>query len=120
LTDSTIDVFSGDDPTAGTWMLSGAKGVISVTANVVPSLMAKLADLALDNDTAQALYLQEELMPLHNLMFVESNPIPVKYALQAMGLIDGYVRSPLTELSDIYHEPLMRALQKLELVSETQ
>jgi 4-hydroxy-tetrahydrodipicolinate synthase len=116
LTENTIDVFSGDDSSCAQWMLAGAKGVISVTANVAPSHMAKLCDLSLDNDTAAALKLQEELMPLHTFMGVETNPIPAKWALNTMGKIGDYMRSPLTQLSEMHHAPLKEVLQKLGLL----
>lgn len=116
LTDNTIDVFSGDDSTCAQWMLAGAKGVISVTANVAPSHMAKLGDLALDNETAAALKLQEELMPLHTFMGIETNPIPAKWALNTMGLIGDYMRAPLTTLSEKHQVPLKNELQKLGLI----
>ncbi len=72
-----IDVYSGDDLTAADWLIAGAKGVISVTANVAPTLMAKMCDAAIDKDQRSCLNIQESLMPLHKLLFVESNPIPL-------------------------------------------
>ncbi|KTD31013.1 dihydrodipicolinate synthase [Legionella moravica] len=116
LSEGRIDVYSGDDLTAAQWMLAGAKGVISVTANVAAKLMAKLCDLALDGDHAACLRLQEQLMPLHELMFVEANPIPVKWALNKMGLIGGEIRLPLTELSETHHQALEKVLKNLELI----
>ncbi|MCH9690278.1 MAG: 4-hydroxy-tetrahydrodipicolinate synthase, partial [Gammaproteobacteria bacterium] len=71
-----MDVYSGDDPTAAEWMLHGAKGVISVTANVAPNHMVKLVDAALSQDEALVAKLQVELLPLHEGLFVEANPIP--------------------------------------------
>lgn len=111
-----IDIFSGDDLTALEWMLAGAKGVISVTANVDPKRMAKLCDFALDSDTKQALALHEQLLPLHQLMFVESNPIPVKWAMMRMGLINNEIRMPLTVLSSEHHHPMDHVLKSLELI----
>ncbi len=116
LTDHTLDVFSGDDPSAAHWMLSGAKGVISVTANVAAKMMAKLADLAIDGDQAECLRIHDELIPLHELMFVESNPIPVKWAMNKMGLISDEIRLPLTQLPSKHHEKLEGLLKKLELI----
>lgn len=116
LSEGAIDVYSGDDLTAAHWMLAGAKGVISVTANVAPKLMAKLGDLALDGDNAGCLRLQEQLMPLHELMFVEANPIPVKWALSRMGLISQEIRLPMTSLSNEHHANMLRALKSLELI----
>ena len=111
-----MDVYSGDDPTAAAWMLAGAKGVISVTANVAPKLMAKMCDLAMDNEHSACTKLQEQLMPLHELMFVESNPIPAKWALSKMNLIGKEIRLPLTELSKQHHQPLEKVLKNLELI----
>jgi 4-hydroxy-tetrahydrodipicolinate synthase len=116
LTDHSIDVYSGDDLTAAAWILAGAKGVISVTANVAAKAMAKLCDLALDGDNAASLRLQEQLMPLHELLFVEANPIPLKWAMYQMGLINEEIRMPLTVLSASYHEQMKRVLQNLELI----
>lgn len=116
LSEGSIDVYSGDDLTAAHWMLAGAKGVISVTANVAAKLMAKMCDSALDNDSAACLRLHEQLLPLHELMFAEANPIPVKWAMQKMGLIEGDIRLPLTPLSEIHHAPLESILKNLELI----
>ncbi|MBL7480231.1 4-hydroxy-tetrahydrodipicolinate synthase [Legionella bononiensis] len=116
LSEGRIDVYSGDDLTAAQWMLAGAKGVISVTANVAAKLMAKMCDMAMDGDHAACLRLQEQLMPLHELMFVESNPIPVKWALNKMGLMGSEIRLPLTELSETHHQALEKILKSLELI----
>lgn len=112
----SIDVYSGDDLTAAQWMLAGAKGVISVTANVAPRLMAKLCDLALDGDSVACLHLQEQLMDLHQLMFIEANPIPAKWALCRMGIIGEGIRLPLTPLSAIHHGAMEKILKTLELI----
>ncbi|RUR10250.1 4-hydroxy-tetrahydrodipicolinate synthase [Legionella sp. km772] len=116
LSENSIDVYSGDDLTAAHWMLAGAKGVISVTANAAAKLMAKMCDSAMDGDNAACLRLHEQLMPLHELMFVESNPIPVKWAMQRMGLIQGDIRLPLTPLSSTHHAALELVLKSLELI----
>lgn len=116
LSENSIDVYSGDDLTAAHWMLAGAKGVISVTANAAAKLMAKLCDLAVDNDHAACLRLQEQLMPLHELMFVESNPIPVKWAMHKMGLIERDIRLPLTPLSTACQSELEQVLKNLDLI----
>ena len=112
----SIDVYSGDDLTAAQWMLAGAHGIISVTANVAPKHMAKLCDAAADADQATCLRIHEQLMPLHHLMFVESNPIPVKWALHKMGLIQNELRLPLTPLSPEHHQALEHALSTLKLI----
>lgn len=116
LSEGKIDVFSGDDSTAAHWMLAGAKGVISVTANVAAKYMAKLCDLAMDGDNAACLKLQEKLMPLHALMGIETNPIPAKWAMSQMGLISGEIRLPLTVLSESHHAILKETLKGLELI----
>lgn len=116
LSDGTIDVYSGDDATAAHWMLAGAKGVISVTANAAPKWMAKMCDLAMDKDQAACLKINEQLMPLHDLMFIESNPIPVKWVMHQMGLIGEELRLPLTTLSQPHHEAMQKVLKNLELI----
>jgi 4-hydroxy-tetrahydrodipicolinate synthase len=114
--DTRMDVYSGDDETAAQWLLAGAKGVISVTANVAPRQMAKLCDAALDDDKAACLRINEQIAPLHELLFVESNPIPAKWALSKMGLIKNELRLPLTSLSDAHQQPLEKILQELQLI----
>lgn len=111
-----IDVFSGDDLTAASWMLAGAKGVISVTANVAAAYMAKLCDAALDGEKTICLRMQKELMSLHQLMFVESNPIPVKWATHRLGLMNDEIRLPLTHLSPEHHPAIEDALRTLQLI----
>ncbi|KTD66160.1 4-hydroxy-tetrahydrodipicolinate synthase [Legionella spiritensis] len=112
----SIDVYSGDDETAAQWMLAGAKGVISVTANVAARQMAKLCDAALDDDQSACLRIDEQLNPLHKLMFVEPNPIPVKWALHKMGLINSEIRLPMTTLSERYHAEMKKTLKNLQLI----
>ncbi len=111
-----IDVYSGDDATAYELILAGAKGNISVTANVVPAAMHRLCDLAAQGKQAEALALNDELMPLHRNLFVESNPIPVKYALNRMGLIQDGIRLPLTRLDERYHSEVDDALRGTGLI----
>ena len=109
-------VYSGDDETAYELILAGGKGNISVTANVAPEQMAKLCALALEGKTEEAKAMNDELMGLHNAMFLESNPIPVKWALHEMGLISPAIRLPLTQLSEPLREPLRQALSQWKLV----
>jgi len=111
-----IDVYSGDDITAAQWMLNGAKGVISVTANVAPKHMVELSEAALEGDEANTLRLNEDLMPLHQSLFLESNPIPTKWALHRMGLISHEIRLPLTHLSKEYQHPLDSVLRSMKLI----
>ncbi|KTD47176.1 dihydrodipicolinate synthase [Legionella rubrilucens] len=112
----SIDVYSGDDETAAQWLLAGAKGVISVTANVAARQMAKLCDAAFDDDQAGTLRLNEQLAPLHKLLFIESNPIPAKWALSKMGLISSELRLPMTCLSEAHQPELEQVLKKLQLI----
>lgn len=116
LCDTSLDVFSGDDFTAAHWMLAGAKGVISAAANVVPRQMAKLCDAALDGDSALCLRLNEQLMPLFQQLYVETNPIAVKWALAKMKLMSDELRLPLTSLDQSYHHDLEQALLSLQLI----
>lgn len=115
-TEGRLDIFSGDDLTAADWIIAGARGVISVTANAAAKLMAKMADAALDGDKETALQIQAELMPLHQSMFVESNPIPVKWAMTRMGLIGEEIRLPLTPLTLENQNQLEDRLRVLQLV----
>ncbi len=107
----TMEVYSGDDPTALDLILAGGRGVISVTANVAPKQMSELCAAALNGDEAAARAIDKRLMDLHKKLFVESNPIPVKWALQEMGLIAGGIRLPLTPLASEYHEVVRQALR---------
>ena len=92
-------VYSGDDPTAVALMLCGGDGNISVTANVAPALMHALCVAALAGDTSRAMQIQMQLLPLHRALFLESNPIPVKWATARMGLCRPALRLPLTGLT---------------------
>ncbi len=111
-----INILSGDDATAAELILLGGKGDISVTANVAPAEMHELCALAMAGKAKEARALNERLMPLHTKLFVESNPIPVKYALQKMGLIDRGIRLPLTPLDASYHEDVQVALSSCGLI----
>ncbi len=93
-----IAVYSGEDATTFELMRAGGRGAISVTANVVPDKMARMCALALAGDFDRAAALDEELTPLHEDLFVQGNPVPVKWALQRMGMIQRGIRLPLTEL----------------------
>lgn len=109
-------VISGDDATAVELILAGGKGDISVTANVVPHAIAQMCQLALAGNASEARALNEQLMPLHRAMFVESNPIPVKWAVAQMGLIQTGIRLPLTPLSAQYHPQVQSALHAAGLL----
>ena len=110
--DDRLDLYSGDDATAMELMLLGAKGVISVTANAAPRAMHDMCEAALAGDRAQATAINERLAGLHETLFVEANPIPVKWALYEMGLIEPGIRLPLTLLSERYHDTLRQALKQ--------
>ncbi|HWS03558.1 MAG TPA: 4-hydroxy-tetrahydrodipicolinate synthase [Gammaproteobacteria bacterium] len=107
-----LDLFSGDDATGCEFMLLGGKGVISVTANVAPAAMHALYVAAKAGDRAQAEAIDLPLRALHRDLFVEANPIPVKWALQEMGLIPPGIRLPLTPLSERYHATVRDALRQ--------
>jgi 4-hydroxy-tetrahydrodipicolinate synthase len=109
-------IYSGDDPTAIALMLLGGHGNISVTANVAPRAMSELckASLAADAKTARAIHLK--LWSLHKNLFIESNPIPVKWALYEMGKIKNGIRLPLTPLDARYHEAVREALREADLL----
>jgi 4-hydroxy-tetrahydrodipicolinate synthase len=105
-------IYSGDDPTAVALMLCGGQGNISVTANIAPRKMHELCMAAVSGDRDTAMRLQFELMPLHKHLFVEANPIPVKWAAARMGLCAGAMRLPMTELtpaSQVLVEQAMRS-----------
>jgi 4-hydroxy-tetrahydrodipicolinate synthase len=113
----SLDVYSGDDATALDLILIGAKGDISVTANVAPGMMHEMCAAALAGDAPKARALNEKLLPLHRALFLEPNPIPVKWALREMGLIGGGIRLPLTPLAEQYHEPVRDALRAAGILS---
>ena len=104
-------VYSGDDVSGLALMLLGGHGVISVTANVAPRLMHAMCAAALSGNVAQARELNFKLLPLHQKLFVEANPIPVKWAVAQLGLIGAGIRLPLTGLSAQYHEVVTEAMR---------
>jgi len=109
-------VFSGDDPTAVALILMGGAGNISVTANIAPRKMHELCVAASRGDIATAMKLQFELMPVHKALFVEANPIPVKWAAARMGLCGSAIRLPLTELSEGQRPVVEAALKAANLL----
>ena len=113
---SDFAVYSGDDPTAYELILGGGKGNISVTANIAPRKMHDLCAAALSGDASTARSMNDALMPLHGAMFVESNPIPVKYAMYLMGLAEDGIRLPLTVLDQKFHDQLKRELESAGLI----
>jgi len=112
-----FDLYSGDDETGVEFMLQGGDGVISVTSNVAPKAMAAVCDAALAGDREKAVELNRPLEGLHKKLFLEANPIPVKWALHEMGLIPEGIRLPLTPLSKEFHEPLRKALRDAGVLS---
>lgn len=109
---SRIAIFSGDDATAREAVLAGARGVVSVTANVAPQAMSRMIAAALAGDAAAAASIDATLADLHKDLFIESNPIPVKWALARMGYIDDGIRLPLTPLSASCHARVLAALTR--------
>lgn len=109
---SGFALYSGNDDSALALILLGGQGVISVTANVAPRLMSEMCRAALAGDLARARQINAQLMPLHTKLFVEPNPIPVKWALQKMARIEGGIRLPLTPLSLPAEQPVLAALKE--------
>ncbi|MGH8127976.1 MAG: 4-hydroxy-tetrahydrodipicolinate synthase [Gammaproteobacteria bacterium] len=109
-------LLSGDDATAAAFMLAGGDGVISVTANIVPERMRRLCDAARGGDVETARTLDQELAPLNQALFLESNPIPVKWALQRMGRIESGIRQPLLGLAEAHQAAVESALKALGVV----
>jgi 4-hydroxy-tetrahydrodipicolinate synthase len=113
---SRFAVYSGNDDTALALMLLGGHGVISVTANVAPRMMSELCKAALAGDLARARQINNQLLPLHLKLFVEPNPIPVKWALAKMGRIPGGIRLPLVPLSAQAEATVLAALKDAGLL----
>ena len=113
-------LLSGDDATALDLMNLGARGVISVTANVAPRRMHEACAAALSGDLAAAQAIDLRLQPLHKDLFVEANPIPVKWAVARMGLIGNAIRLPLVELSAAHHDTVLRAMRDAGVTLEDQ
>ena len=110
-------VYSGDDPTAVALMLCGGQGNVSVTANVAPRLMHELCVAAIAGDTKRAMEIQFRLMPVHKHLFVEANPIPVKWAMARMGLMGGALRLPMTPLAKANEAAVETALRAAGLLA---
>ena len=116
--DDDFAFYSGDDETGTEFMLRGGHGVISVTTNVAPEAMAAMCDAALAGDRTLAASLNQPLTGLHSKLFLEANPIPVKWALYEMGLIPAGIRLPMTPLSAQYHEPLRQAMREAGVLED--
>ena len=113
---AVFSVFSGDDATAIALMLLGGKGSISVTANVAPRLMHEMCSAAVAGDAVRARELNQRLLGLHRNLFLEANPIPVKWAVQQLGRIEGGIRLPMTRLSPEFHERIRQAMREAGIV----
>ncbi|MDT8991022.1 4-hydroxy-tetrahydrodipicolinate synthase [Curvibacter sp. APW13] len=112
----SFSIYSGDDPTAVALMLCGGHGNVSVTANVAPKLMHELCMAAIAGNVARAMEIQMQLLPLHKALFVESNPIPVKWAVARMGHCKDALRLPLTPLTAAGQQALGPVLKSCGLV----
>ncbi len=110
--DLDFTVLSGDDATTRAFILAGGHGSISVTANIAPTLMQEMCQAALAGNKLEAAEIDRPLAALHQCLFLEANPIPVKWALYEMGLIPEGIRLPLTPLSKQYHAMLRAAMQQ--------
>jgi len=116
LCNEDFEIYSGDDATAMELILNGARGDISVTANVAPQAMHDMCSAALSGDKETAAEINARIDVLHSTLFVESNPIPVKWALFKMGMIGPTLRLPMTELSSIHHDTVLNALKKAGVI----
>ena len=117
MVDKSFAVYSGDDPTAMTLMFCGGAGNISVTANVAPRAMHELCAAAMAGDIARAVEINNRVLGLHGKLFVEPNPVPVKWALAEMGKMPAGLRLPLAPLSAQYHETVRAALVEAGVLS---
>jgi len=104
-------LYSGDDASALAFILLGGHGTISVTANVAPRLMHEMCAAALSGDVARSRAINQRLLPLHRDLFVEANPIPVKWAVARMGFIEDGIRLPMTPLSEAHHDRVLAAMR---------
>ena len=113
---SDFAILSGDDPTFMNALIEGAHGVISVAANVIPKSISQICKLIREDSIAEAKKLNEFNNNIYRLLFVESNPIPVKWMLTKMGMIENSIRLPLIELDETYHDEILSELNKLKLI----
>jgi 4-hydroxy-tetrahydrodipicolinate synthase len=114
----TFAIYSGEDSTALALILLGGHGVVSVTANVAPRLMHEMCAAALRGDVVKAREINMRLLGLHQKLFVEANPIPVKWALQQMGLAGGGIRLPMTPLSESFFEVVREAMNEAGVITK--
>ncbi|NCX41815.1 MAG: 4-hydroxy-tetrahydrodipicolinate synthase [Proteobacteria bacterium] len=113
---SDFAILSGDDPTFMNALIEGAHGVISVAANVIPKSISQICKYIRENNISEAKKLNEVNSNIYRLLFVESNPIPVKWMLTKMGMIENSIRLPLIELDETYHDEILSELNKLKLI----
>jgi 4-hydroxy-tetrahydrodipicolinate synthase len=113
---SDFAILSGDDPTFMNALIEGAHGVISVAANVIPKSISQICKLIREDNIEEAKTLNEFNNNIYRLLFVESNPIPVKWMLTKMGMIENSIRLPLIELDETYHDEILSELNKLKLI----
>ena len=113
---SDFAILSGDDPTFMNALIEGAHGVISVAANVIPKSISQICKLIREDNIEEAKKLNEFNNNIYRLLFVESNPIPVKWMLTKMGMIENSIRLPLIELDETYHDEILSELNKLKLI----
>ena len=113
---SDFAILSGDDPTFIDALIEGAHGVISVAANVIPKSISQICKYIRENNISEAKKLNEVNTNIYRLLFVESNPIPVKWMLTKMGMIENSIRLPLIELDETYHDEILSELNKLKLI----
>ncbi len=111
-----FSILSGDDPTFNSFMSKGADGVISVAANIIPEAISKICILNLNKEFNKATDLNKKYISLYDLLFVESNPMPVKWALEKMDKIESGIRLPLVSLNVAFHDDLYKEISKLELI----
>lgn len=108
---ASFAVYSGDDPSAIALMLCGGKGNISVTANIAPRAMHDMCVAAMAGDAARAVAINNSVMPLHGALFLEPNPVPIKWAMAEAGLIGSGMRLPLAPLADEFHDAVRKAMR---------
>ena len=112
-----FSLYSGDDPTAARFMLNGGVGTISVTANIVPKIISEICDLAFEGRSDEALNLDSKLKELNEVLFIESNPIPIKWMLNRIGRITEGLRLPLCSLNEAHHASAEKVLKDLKLLN---
>lgn len=116
LAPKTFAVYSGDDATAMALMFCGGQGNISVVANIAPRAMHELCEAAMNGEVARAVAVNNRMLPLHQKLFVEPNPVPVKWAMTQMGKIPSGIRLPLVPLAAEYHDTVRAAMRESGLV----